>query len=125
MNTARLVGLAVVVAAVAGIVFIAMQKAPAPAYAGVTTYEECVAGGYPVVESTPSPQCSTPDGRTFVASNHNLETLSGGTATPSPSPAPAQAAGGCVVGGCSGQICGDAKDGPAVSTCEYKAEYGC
>ncbi len=33
--------------------------------------------------------------------------------------------GGCKVGGCSGQICGEAKEGGLVSTCEWREEYAC
>ena len=33
--------------------------------------------------------------------------------------------GGCVVGGCSSQLCTDASQGPVVSDCLYKAEYAC
>jgi len=32
---------------------------------------------------------------------------------------------GCKVGGCSGQMCGEAGDGEMVSTCEFRAEYAC
>jgi len=35
------------------------------AYSRITSYEECVAAGYPVLESYPE-QCKLPDGRTFV-----------------------------------------------------------
>lgn len=38
----------------------------------------------------------------------------------SPAPAPQKP---CFVGGCSSQLCTDAPD--AVSTCEYRSEYGC
>lgn len=31
----------------------------------------------------------------------------------------------CVVGGCSGQVCSDAADGPAITTCEWRPEYAC
>jgi len=31
----------------------------------------------------------------------------------------------CVVGGCSGQLCTHKKDGPAISTCEWKQAYSC
>ena len=40
-----------------------------------------------------------------------------------PSPEPAPSAGGCFIGGCSGQICSDQKD--VMSTCEFKEEYAC
>lgn len=32
----------------------------------------------------------------------------------------------CGVGGCSGQVCTTAKEAPnAITTCEYREEYGC
>jgi hypothetical protein len=33
--------------------------------------------------------------------------------------------GGCVVGGCSSQLCVDASEGDIVSTCEWHEEYAC
>ena len=33
--------------------------------------------------------------------------------------------GGCVTGGCSGQLCVDASRGDVVSTCEWTEAYGC
>lgn len=33
--------------------------------------------------------------------------------------------GGCVTGGCSGQLCVDASAGDVVSTCEWTEAYGC
>lgn len=33
--------------------------------------------------------------------------------------------GNCIVGGCSGQLCTDASQGPMMSTCEWREEYGC
>lgn len=33
--------------------------------------------------------------------------------------------GGCVVGGCSNQLCVDSSTAPAVTTCEYREEYAC
>ena len=44
-------------------------------------------------------------------------------APPSSGSGSAPAGGACVVGGCSGTICSDRND--MMSTCEYKAEYGC
>lgn len=33
---------------------------------------------------------------------------------------------GCVIGGCSGQLCTDGSpDSPAMSTCEWREEYAC
>ena len=57
--------------------------------------------------------------------------FNGGTSPKNPAPAPAPGtptqpvSGGCVVGGCSSQLCTDASQGPAVSDCLYKAEYAC
>jgi hypothetical protein len=47
----------------------------------VTTYEECVARGYPILESYPE-QCKTPEGATFVrqipaGSNEDEEEITG------------------------------------------------
>lgn len=33
--------------------------------------------------------------------------------------------GGCVVGGCSGQLCSDAAAEPMMSTCEFRESYRC
>ncbi len=41
-------------------------------------------------------------------------------------PKPQVVRGGCMVGGCSGQLCVDAKTGgDMATTCEYRAEYAC
>jgi len=32
---------------------------------------------------------------------------------------------GCVVGGCSSQLCSDSSDGPLMSTCEWRDLYAC
>lgn len=32
---------------------------------------------------------------------------------------------GCVIGGCSGELCSDAKDGPMMSNCMYVPAYAC
>ena len=42
-------------------------------------------------------------------------------ATPTPKPGDRPVAeGDCQIGGCSGELCGDKKDGPLISTCEIK-----
>ncbi|MBI4894138.1 MAG: hypothetical protein HY833_00135 [Candidatus Aenigmarchaeota archaeon] len=33
--------------------------------------------------------------------------------------------GGCKIGGCSGQLCSDASEGPMFTTCEWSEAYGC
>jgi len=43
-----------------------------------------------------------------------------------PVPMPPVIIGGCMVGGCSSQLCGEAsEDGGMVSTCEWREEYAC
>jgi hypothetical protein len=43
-----------------------------------------------------------------------------------PVPQPPIVSGGCQVGGCSGQICGEASQvADLVTTCEFRAEYAC
>jgi len=32
---------------------------------------------------------------------------------------------GCVIGGCSSQLCSDSSDGPLMSTCEWRESYAC
>lgn len=38
---------------------------PPDAFAGINSFEDCAAAGYPIMESFPE-QCRTPDGRLFV-----------------------------------------------------------
>lgn len=44
---------------------------------------------------------------------------------PNPSTPRPTAGPGCVVGGCSSQLCVDASEGDIASTCEWREEYGC
>lgn len=88
------------------------QKAPDKTGLFITDFEDCVAAGYPVMESYPR-QCRTPEGNVYV------EEIASGDEGPST----AVATGGCYIGGCSQQLCTDQPD--AVSTCEYRPEYSC
>ena len=84
-------------------------RSPAyPTEAAITNFEECIAAGYPAMESYPQ-QCRTESGETFVEDITEGENPS--------------VAGRCYVGGCSGQICSDQPG--ALSTCEYREEYAC
>lgn len=49
------------------------------------------------------------------------------TTNPAPGPGTptSPTAGGCVVGGCSSELCTDASKGSAVSDCLYRPEYAC
>lgn len=78
----------------------------------ITSFEECAAAGYPIMESYPE-QCRTPDGRNFTRDISNDEP--GGIV-----------ANGCAVAGCSSQLCVSANEADEiVTTCEYRAEYAC
>jgi eight-cysteine-cluster-containing protein len=80
----------------------------------ITSFEECVAAGNPVMESYPR-QCRAEDGQLFV---ENLEDPIGVL----PSLRTPGAYDECVITGCSGQICADEE---VTTTCEYKEEYAC
>lgn len=78
----------------------------------ITNFEECVSAGNPVMESYPR-QCRDAGGRLFT------EDISSDYEQPAPS-------GECMVGGCSGQICGEASEvSGMMTTCEFRAEYAC
>jgi eight-cysteine-cluster-containing protein len=84
----------------------------------VTDFVSCAAAGYPVMESYPR-QCASPDGRSFYEQVTLPINASSTVSTPT-------AADGCVIGGCSGEVCGEASDaGGIVSSCIYRAAYAC
>jgi len=86
-------------------------RSPRADTAVITNFEDCVAAGYPILESYPR-QCKTPDGKTFV---EDIGKAKGAVSD--------RALDGCYIGGCSQQICSDEPD--VVSTCEYRPEYAC
>ncbi len=90
------------------------RVAQAPSGEAITSFEDCIAAGNPVMESYPR-QCRTPDGKNFV------EDISSG-----PGEDLGLQANECAVAGCSGQLCVSALEaGDIVTTCEYRAEYAC
>lgn len=94
--------------AVLGYWWWATRQAPPQEARFITSFEECVAAGYPVMESYPR-QCRTPEGAVYT------EEI-GGERT-------ATATGGCFIGGCNSEICSDQEG--MMSTCEYRPEYAC
>jgi hypothetical protein len=44
---------------------------------------------------------------------------------PNPSAPRPEPTGGCMIGGCSSQLCIDARDGGGMSTCEWRESYAC
>lgn len=115
-KTTTLLGIAVVLIIVAGLLLALSRTAKEQRILSINSFEECKAAGYPVMESYPE-QCRTPDGRLFV--NESQQNTNGGaTGTVE--------ANGCAVAGCSQTLCveaGEASD--IVTTCEYRAEYAC
>jgi hypothetical protein len=121
MNTITFV-IAIAVLIIAAIAFFMLVGKRSPV---VTNFDECAAAGYPIMESYPE-QCSTPDGRTFIRelptggpeeTSENTGNIGEGLGLQ---------ANGCAVAGCSGQLCVSADEaGELVTTCEYRAEYGC
>ncbi len=78
----------------------------------ITDFDSCAAAGNPIAESYPR-QCFH-EGQSFI---EEVEPIKGPEAT-----------GGCVVGGCSGQLCISAEEaaqGGGISTCEFREEYAC
>ena len=116
MKPTSIVGAAIVIGVVAifMLAFDSIQKKEQ--LFSITTFEECAAAGYPIMESYPE-QCRTPDGRTFVhdISGDDLDHTEG-----------PMIGNGCAVGGCSNQLCVSADEVDKIfTTCEYRAEYAC
>lgn len=76
----------------------------------VTDFESCVAAGNAVMESYPR-QCRDAEGELYVEQIDNPINTEPST-------------GACVVGGCSGQLCGEEGD-DLISTCEWTESYAC
>ncbi len=117
-------------AALTIVALIIIQVAPTisvPAFEKtISTFEECVAARNIVRESFPR-QCVTADGRVFI---EGMPPPQNDLYEPPPPPPPpidfGLQANGCAVAGCSGQLCVSADEaGDIVTTCEYRAEYGC
>lgn len=113
-----------VVLIVGMVIFFSASETRAPVIANFT---ECVAAGYPVLESYPE-QCRTPDGRTFIKEAAEVPN----PAAPQTPPPPQNNTGGsgnissqCVVAGCSGQLCVAKENADIITTCEYRPEYAC
>lgn len=80
----------------------------------IMSFEECVAAGYPVMESYPR-RCATVDGKHFVED----------VVLPPIEEYPSEdirKRDGCIITGCSGQLCAGEE---LASTCEFLEEYVC
>ena len=65
MISKKTVWLSLLLSLVAAAALLALFFATRPAPRAVTNFKECLAAGYPILESYPR-RCRTPDGRTFV-----------------------------------------------------------
>ena len=74
MSTLRLIGLATLLAVIAVVLIFISSWGKSQRIAAIGNYDQCVAAGYPILESYPS-QCKTPDGRTFVNSNEQVNPI--------------------------------------------------
>ena len=89
--------------------------------AAIGSFAECVAAGYPVMESYPR-QCATADGTLFIERVAN-EVLPGDPAQPEPMP---HIGNNCAIAGCSSQLCvEEAIANDIMTTCEFRPEYAC
>lgn len=116
LSTTTLIVLGLVLTVVAAFLMAYRNTLEQQRVLSITTFEECAAAGYPVMESYPE-QCRTPDGRLFVREVPPTEEPGDGLGLQ---------ANGCAVAGCSGQLCVSADEaGDVVTTCEYRSEYAC
>lgn len=149
-NTSTLIGLVVAIVIVAGLLLSFSVIQEQNQAFDIMTFEECAAAGYPIMESYPR-QCRTPDGRLFVEDTSGMSVSTflecvngGGTVVEGPPDSPDTCrtsdgrvfyndtdsnqpivANGCIVTGCSSQLCVSADEGDIMTTCEYRAEYAC
>ncbi|HEY4488332.1 MAG TPA: hypothetical protein VJB97_02355, partial [Candidatus Paceibacterota bacterium] len=111
IKTSTLIGVTIILVIIAGVLLALSNLAQEKRLQAITTFDECAASGYPIMESFPE-QCMTPDGRSFTnTAQEPTEDISFN---------------GCAVAGCSGQLCvsvDEAND--TETTCEYRAEYAC
>jgi len=83
-----------------------------PARVAVTNFEECVAAGFPVMESYPE-KCRAGE-KIFVRDRDAGEQIGDSERV---------VRDGCFVGGCSSEVCSDDPD--VVTPCIYRPEYVC
>ncbi|OGG87026.1 hypothetical protein A3H15_01455 [Candidatus Kaiserbacteria bacterium RIFCSPLOWO2_12_FULL_50_28] len=117
LGITTLIGFAVALVVIAGLVSLLFSTGQRGQVLSITSFEECAAAGYPIMESYLE-QCATPDGLTFVRdiSNDVFEEANNTTATDN----------SCAPAGCSGQLCVDEGEVPdIITTCEFRPEYTC
>lgn len=127
-RTIYLIGAVIVLAA---LLWVVLKYIPVPPgtpqnpAALITNFNECVAAGYPVMESFPE-QC-TANGMTFVNERQTATTTprTGGE-PPAAGSGDQKPLGGCAPAGCSNQLCvEDSQANDIITTCEFRPEYAC
>lgn len=119
MQTVKIAGLLLLAALLTIIALVILRISPrlpaSPQISSVTTFEECVQAGNPIMESYPR-QCRSKVGAIFVEEIPQQNPSESGNLISN----------GCAIAGCSGQICvrSDIADS-LVTTCEFRAEYAC
>lgn len=122
----KILGLIGAVFIIGTIAIVLLRNSEQVDVAVISNFQECAAAGYPIMESYPE-QCATPDGRTFINESQMPPSDSpGATGGGNSAGIEPIAANGCVVAGCSMQLCvAEGEAANIVSTCEYRAEYAC
>lgn len=135
MKSWQLMVLAVVLMAIAGVLLYVSEIGARHRAKSITSFDECVAAGNPVMESYPE-QCRSQDGRTFVNPRQQADTPQALAPAAQPSVTPPLSdpptpklpvlKNTCKPGGCSGELCTEAgTTDPIMSTCIYRPEYAC
>lgn len=109
---------------------LAQKVQPTDVFPGtVSSFDDCILAGNPVMESYPRQCRDELTGKLFVEEIAPPVTATSSTpVSPATSTVPTKPmpAAGCMVGGCSGQLCGESSEMEGlVSTCEFRAEYAC
>lgn len=113
LSTTTLIGFAVVLAMIASLLLAFSQNTRQQLLLSITNFDECVAEGFPIMESYPE-RCATPDGRTFVNERQQ------------PYDKKDLQASECAIAGCSGELCVSAYEAENIlTTCEYRTEHRC
>jgi hypothetical protein len=71
MHSKTIITILVVAIILGGIALAIVESNKKPDASSITSFDECAAAGYPIMESYPE-QCATPDGRTFINEAHKL-----------------------------------------------------
>jgi len=115
LGITTLIGFAVALVVIAGLVSLLFSTGQRGQVLSITSFEECAAAGYPIMESYPE-QCRTSDDRLFARDISGDEFPQFDLIV----------SGGCVLAGCSSQLCVEENEAAdIITTCEFRPEYAC